>query len=211
MNLSTLFQSKTFRGMLYGIGIAIVLLLVFEAGVFVGYHKADFSFKWGKNYVENFTGMQQGMMGFEPRGMMNPHGVFGTVIKTDASSVVIKGPDGVEKIVLVKDDTSIRRDEAEIKLADIKTGENLVVIGSPDDKGQIEAKLIRVMPEGMPVLPMPGAVPSQSQTPAPNGTQNPVPDGTQTQDAVTAKLQIRDATQPQNQNQQPQPLPKISQ
>jgi len=156
MNLSTLFQSKTFMGILYGIGIAIILLVVFQAGVFMGYKRADFSRKWGENYLENFTGPPRGMMqGIEPRGMMNPHGVFGSVIKMDVSSVVIKGPDGIEKIVLVEDDTSIRRYEEAINLADIKAGENLVVIGSPDDKGQIEAKLIRVMTEDMPPFHMP--------------------------------------------------------
>jgi len=154
MNINTLFQSRTFRGVLIGIGIAIVLLAFFQAGVFVGFRQAEFSFRGSEKYLENFTGPPHGdLRDLGPKGMISPYGVFGSIIKTDSSSLAVKGQDNVEKIVLVNQDTEIRRYDKTIPLSDLKAGENVVIIGAPDDQGQIGAKLIRVMPGELPPLP----------------------------------------------------------
>jgi hypothetical protein len=42
--------------------------------------------------------------------------------------------------------TDIKSGFKNIKLADLKIGDIIVIIGSPNDKGQIEAKIIRVFP-----------------------------------------------------------------
>lgn len=220
MSLSTLFQSRTFRGVLYGIGITIVLLAVFQGGVFVGYRQAEFSYRWGERYLENFTGTQEGK-GLDNRGMMNPHGVFGMVIKVDASSVVVKGPDNVEKIVLVSAGTQILRYEAAIAVTDLKADEKIVVIGSPNDQGQIEAKLIRVMPGDLPPMPEMQEVPqgqqALQQVPGSGQQVVPVQDGVQVQDGVSAQnsVSVQNGVQPSQtdllQNDTQQSLPKIQQ
>jgi hypothetical protein len=147
MNLTSIFQSKTFRGVLYGMGITIVLLIVFQAGAFVGYKKATFSYEWGDNYYKNFAGPDRGFIReFEGRDLMNPHGVVGSILKIEDSTISIKGPDNVEKIIQTTDKTLMRRNQDTIKITDLKIDENIVVIGSPNEAGMIEAKLIRVMP-----------------------------------------------------------------
>lgn len=147
--MKILFQSKTFRGILYGIGIAIVLLIVFQIGVFVGFKKAQFTFAWGDNYYRNFAdaGSRHGLTReFEGRDMMNGHGTSGTILKIEDPNIVIKGVDGVEKIIVTNKDTSIRNMMKVSGLTDLKVNDHIVVIGSPNDAGQIEAKFVRVMP-----------------------------------------------------------------
>ena len=57
----------------------------------------------------------------------------------------------MEKIVLVNDQTVIRRGRDNVKVSDLKVDNNLVVIGDPNEMGQIAAKLIRLMPA--PLMP----------------------------------------------------------
>ncbi len=152
-------QSKKIRVTLIAIGVLIILLVVFQVGMAVGFRKANFSFKWGENYHRNFGGPRSGFLedfvrnDFMGKDFMAGHGVFGQIIKIDISTnseqiatIVIKGSDNAEKIVSVKDDTAINRFREKIKVGDLKIDDQIVVIGEPNDSGQIEAKLIRVMP-----------------------------------------------------------------
>lgn len=158
MDFNKFFQSKLFKGILLGIGVFIVFLLIFKLGMFVGFKKANFSFRWGENYHRNFAGPKGGFFQeFEGRDFIDAHGVFGQIIKIDDSTLVIKGNDDVEKIVLVKDDTTIMSLREKIKVSDLKINDNIVVVGDPNDSGQIEAKLIRItppLPPGGPMMPM---------------------------------------------------------
>ncbi len=128
------FESKTFRVALYAVGGALVAALIFHAGVAVGYRKARFSYRWGENYHR--------MMG---RDLLNAHGTFGKIIKVDASSILVQGRDDAEKTILVKEDTVIRRFRETITFGDLQVDDAVVVVGKPNNVGQIEAKLIRVM------------------------------------------------------------------
>lgn len=151
-----------FKGILIGIGALIIALFVFQAGMMVGFEKAGFSYRWGDNYHKNFAGPRNGFLGdFTGQDFMEANGVFGSIIKTSTSSLVIKGKNEAEKIILLNEDTEIKRFQETIKAGDLKTDENIVVIGSPNEAGQIEAKLIRVMP------PMPLNPTSSDQLPPP--------------------------------------------
>lgn len=132
---------------LFGIGALIVLLLVFKAGMVVGFKKANFSYRWVENYHRNFGGPRGGFLGdFSDRDFTDAHGTSGQIIKIDGNTLVTKGRDDVEKIVLVKDDTVIKRFQDTLKVADLKVNDYIVMIGDPNDAGQIEAKLIRLFP-----------------------------------------------------------------
>ena len=125
----------------------IILLLVFKAGMIVGIKKAEFSFRWSDNYHKNFGGPRQGFFrGFRDRDFIEANGTFGQIIKIDGSMLVIKGKNDVEKVILVNDKTTITRFRETIKLSDLKINDDIVIIGDPNTSGQIEAKLIRVMP-----------------------------------------------------------------
>lgn len=153
-----------FKGILLGIAALVILLLVLGVGMFVGFKKATFSFRWGENYHRNFGGPRGGFLGdfmrrdFTGKDFIGAHGVFGQIIKIDSQELVVKGRDNVEELVLVKDDTVIQRFREAVKLNELKVDDYIVVIGEPNDSGQIEAKFIRVMPlpsPSVPSMPMP--------------------------------------------------------
>jgi len=149
MDIGNFLKQKNSKIIAISIGALILFLLVFKAGVFVGYKKASFSYKWGENYHRNFAGPREGFFGDLKRGFgdkdfIDAHGIFGTIIKIDGNIILIKGKDNVETAVLVSDTTVIRRGRETIKPADLKTDNHIVIIGSPTEQGQIDAKLIRL-------------------------------------------------------------------
>jgi hypothetical protein len=147
MNTNKIFESKLFRVTVLSIAGLIVLIFVFGLGVFVGTKRADFSFRWAEAYHTNFGGPQGGFLGnIMGQEFTDANGVFGQIIKIDNESLTVKGRDNVEKIILTTDKTSILLQRKNIKLSDLKVGYNVVVIGDPNNNGQIQAELIRVMP-----------------------------------------------------------------
>lgn len=147
------FQSKIFTGIVLAAGIIISLAIVFRIGVFVGQERANFSFEWAKEYHRNFGGPSGGFLGQIPgRDFTNGNGLFGQIIKIDFSSdgnqatITIKGSDNIEKIVLAGQDTTIRTQRQNVKLSDLKIDDTVVIIGNPNNSGQIQAELIRIMP-----------------------------------------------------------------
>src|SRR3989338_835616 len=92
-------QSKTFRGILYGFGIVAIALLFFCSGVFFGSRKALFACKWGENYYRNFAGARGFFGSHFERGGMSGHGFFGPLLSIRDSEIVVKGKDGIERIV----------------------------------------------------------------------------------------------------------------
>lgn len=165
MDINKFLQSKKIKIAILGLAGLIIILLAFALGAFVGFKKANFSYKWGENYHRNFAGPRNGFFNdFSGRDFIEPHGAFGQIIKIDLAgqpssetptstagsgeiaAVIIKGNNDTEKIVLIKNDTVIRGPKEIIKLGDLKIDDYIVVIGEPNNSGQIEAKLIRIMP-----------------------------------------------------------------
>lgn len=147
---NNLFKSVDLDLILKIIGILIIILVIFQAGVFVGYKKSEFSKHWGDNYSIIF-GERRGIPGMPFIDDLTPaHGVTGKIIKIDLPSFIVEGTDNIEKSVLIKDDTSIRQSRSNFKASDLKVGDFVIVIGAPDQNGQIEAELIRITP----VLPI---------------------------------------------------------
>ncbi len=148
MDIKKFSESKSvLKIVLIVLGILIVFLFVFKVGESVGIRKASFSCGWAQNYQRNFGGPRGGFMGDfmgRDRELMNSHGMAGSIIKIDGNTLVVKGADNVEKIVLVTDRTMIRRNIETLKISDLKVDDQIVFIGRPDDQGQIQADLIRV-------------------------------------------------------------------
>ena len=155
IDFNKFFRSKSFKIITLIIIGVIVFLLIFNLGMIIGFRKANFSYKWGENYHQNFAGPQGGFFrDFGGRDFIEPHGVFGQIIKIDNATLIIKSPDNVEKTVIAKDDTVIERFRETIKLTDLKIDDQIVVIGEPNTSGQIEAKFIRIMPSPKTEMPM---------------------------------------------------------
>ncbi len=132
-----------------------VIAGAFGAGVMVGYHKARFSYAWGENYNRMFAGprdgFMQGMMrDIDGRDFIDAHGVFGQIIKVEEHSLVLSGRDGLERIVTITPDTAIRLFRDSVPLANIHVNDTVVVVGTPDIDGHIQAQLIRLMPTPTP-------------------------------------------------------------
>ncbi len=160
MNLQNLFQSKKFKWLIGIIGSLIILLLVFQLGMFVGFRKAGFSYRWGDNYHRAFGGPKGGFLDdFQGRDFINGHGTAGTIAKIESSSLIIKDQGSVEKIINIANDTSIKQGMADKKLSDLKVDDRVVVIGSPKNDGSIDAKIVRVFDANSPAPMPPGPLP----------------------------------------------------
>lgn len=145
INIPEFFHSKKFVWALKGIAALVILLVVFQLGIFVGFHKAGFSYRWGENYHRAFGGPRGGFMkDFEGHDFVNGHGTTGVVVKIDKDSFVVKGNDSVEKIITLSQTTALERGKTHISLADLKVDDRVVIIGAPDNNGSIEAKVVRV-------------------------------------------------------------------
>ncbi len=145
MDTAAFFRSVWFTRALYGLGGLIVLLTVFQLGVVVGFHKARFSYRWAENYHRTFGGPRAGLWGdVEDHEFMDSHGLVGTVIKVDGTSVVVKGSDGLEKVISTTPATTLERGRQVVQLSDLKVDDKIVVLGSPQDDGSIAAKFIRI-------------------------------------------------------------------
>ena len=145
-------------GMLVAI---IIFLIAFGLGVSVGYQKAIFSSEWGRNYERNFSGMplpgaMPGAMGGVPQNM---HGAAGTVIDVSSAGMSVKDDDNDEQSIIVASGTVIKKMDATISLSTITVGDRVVVIGTPNSNGQVEAHFVRVFPAPGPG----GAQPSRPQ------------------------------------------------
>jgi len=149
--MQNIFNSKWFGWVLAGIGAVILLLLVFRLGMYVGERRENFNGKWGENYGRFFgepkPGFFPGMPGGGPmEGGMNAFGNGGTVLKVNSNTLAIKGNDGNEKVIALDSSTIIREMNQDIALKDLKPGDMIVVLGEPNNSGQIQAKFIRVFP-----------------------------------------------------------------
>jgi hypothetical protein len=141
------------KWIIVGLLAIVVIVLVFGLGVLVGEKKAKFSYLWAENYHRMFAGPKAGFLGglrmppFPPFDeFIEGHGTFGEIIKIEGNNLVVKGRGNVEKVIIVTEKTVIKSGRKDIKFSDLKIGDMVVIIGSPNEKGQIEAKLIRVFP-----------------------------------------------------------------
>lgn len=149
--IKKIFQNRdVLKWVIIGLVGFVVLILVFGAGMKVGALKARYSYRWAENYQRNFAGPRRGgflgsfRQGFKDRDFINAHGTFGSIIKIDGNTIIVKGKDDVEKTVLVSDKTTITSHRESLKMSDLKVDDQIVIIGTPNEQGQIEAKLIRV-------------------------------------------------------------------
>ncbi len=146
MNYKDIFQSRSWSGIILVLGILLVVLLVFQAGIFVGYRSAMFSNGRASSY-------QVGMG--DPRSILapfihdaddpNPHGTVGEIVSIQMPFLMIKGAQNAEEIVAVSGTTTVRnmRDTASTSM--LRVGDQVIVIGAPDEGGQMHAAFIRII------------------------------------------------------------------
>lgn len=144
-------NSPKHYSVILGLGIVIVALVVFQAGIAVGYHKATFGDRMGKEYYRAFD--KRGADGKRDFKMMKGKermpagfGAAGKVVKIEGSRIVIEEKDNTEKFVEITEQTMIRKFKEEITKDKIAVDDFAVIIGEPNTDGVIIAKLIRLLP-----------------------------------------------------------------
>lgn len=157
MDLKNIHESKTVRDIIIAIGILIVVLGILGVGINIGERKARFAGEYGENYQRNFLGPRAGMMGggYLPGVMPGGHGAIGNILSINLPQIIISGPDNLEKTIIVGTTTSVRLFQENIQSSQLKVGDSVVIIGNPNESGQIEARLIRVMPNPGMMSPLP--------------------------------------------------------
>lgn len=146
------------KWVIVGLAGFVIVVLIFSAGMFVGGAKARFSYRWAESYHKNFAGPKSGFFGDwrmlpPPGDFIESRGTFGEIIKINDSDFVAKGQSDVEKVILITEGTIIQKGRDTIKKEELKVGDRVVVIGSSNENGQIEAKLIRVFDEKETIMP----------------------------------------------------------
>ena len=137
----------------------VAALLIFQLGMYVGFRKANYSFGWGDNYHRTFGGPAGGFMrGFEGSDFVNGHGTAGTIASISDDGIIIKGGDGVEKMVTVSAKTSIIKGRTALKMSDLRIDDTVTVIGQPASDGTVNAEIIRVF-GAVPPPPSPSSPP----------------------------------------------------
>jgi hypothetical protein len=150
MKIEDIHPSKNVRAVIIGIGILIIVLGILKMGISIGERRANFTGQFGDNFERNFVGphgyMMMGNGNFGGGMMVNGNGAVGEIIGLNLPQLVVSGPDNLEKMVLISSSTTIRQFQENITSAELKIGDFVVVLGNPNTNGQVEAKLIRVMP-----------------------------------------------------------------
>ena len=139
-------QSKTSGKWIFGVGALAMAIIIFQAGVFVGYQKASFSLHMGDNFSRTFGERRNG---FLPPPMMDPandHGTSGKILSVTNTGMIIDDRDQIEKTVSFASSTEVKLFRDTVPTSSLKTGDFVVVIGSPNSNGNIQAQLIRIMP-----------------------------------------------------------------
>lgn len=165
MDLNKAVQSKGFKIGSFVLSLLLALVVGFAAGKAVGYRKATFSYRWGESYHKNFAGPRGGFLReFSGQDFMEASGAFGRIAKIDGAMLVVASPDDAEKVVLVNAQTIIKRFRDTVAISDLKVDDDVVVVGEPNSSGQIEAKVIRVMPPRQ-MMRQPGPSPFERALP----------------------------------------------
>ena len=154
--LKNIWASKLFRRLILVLVAVIVTLFVFQAGRFVGFRQASFSYRLGDNYYRAFEGRRGGMMGVPSLfggDLPGGHGAVGKIVKITLPTITISTPDNIEKTVLINSGTIIKQLRQNGTSTDLKVDDMVVVVGQPTSDAQIEAKLIRILPPP-PAMPL---------------------------------------------------------
>lgn len=149
-------QSKTLKNVILGLAALLLVLVFFKLGLLIGARQADFSCRWGDNYRDNFAGPHPAPApDFSGRPFMAASGIFGQIIARNGEALIVRDRDDMEKMIVAGGQVAIKRWRDAVAWSDLQTGEYVVVIGEPNQRGQIVASFIRVAP----VPPVPPAAP----------------------------------------------------
>ena len=71
---------------------------------------------------------------------------FGEITKIIDNSFTIKGREFSEKIIIINNDTVVRK-KSKIAKEELEVGNYVIIVGLPNGTGQIKASLVRILSE----------------------------------------------------------------
>jgi hypothetical protein len=165
-SLHTFVPSGVIRIIIIVLAIIAVVLLVFGTGMLVGYKNGTFICHVSDNYLRIFGDEQKERMnGFVPAPLPGGHGAIGTIVRIQLPSITVADDHNVEKSVVITDDTLIRRMKGTALPTDLVVGDSVVVLGTPGSEGEIDARLIRILPPRPSGLSAPAPLSIPTDTP----------------------------------------------
>jgi hypothetical protein len=145
------YKTRVFKICSLVLAAVLVALMSFAAGAKFGFDRAFFMCNLSHNYERNFIGQRGGSWNeISGRNAIGMHGIVGEVLSVGTSTLTVSDRDNLEKAVLVTASTSIKSMNNNISLADIKVDSKVVIFGRPNDRGEIQASMIRLVPENIP-------------------------------------------------------------
>jgi len=151
INIKDRIKSFSLSKMIISLLILLIILAIFQAGFLVGYRKGVFADNWGKNYTSHGMNTNDPRSYFSPlfpdSDDVNPHGAIGQIVSMNLPTIMIKGPGRAEEVIVINKNTIIRNFKDIASTSDLTIGKPLIVIGQPQENGEISASLIRIMPE----------------------------------------------------------------
>jgi hypothetical protein len=153
------FVDKEFKSVFKGVAVLIIAVIIFFAGMIVGriqyrftYNRisrglmvtANDGFEGGPSSMTPTFYNTPGILG-QGRGMIpNSNGIKGVISSIGNNQIVVQGANGVSENIAISAETVIKNQNQDIKISDLKAGQNIVVIGDPDSQGGITAKFIGI-------------------------------------------------------------------
>lgn len=127
----TFFASQWLRISLTALSGLIAVAVVFGAGFFAG--------RWSASPLGFFGLFTRAPREFTVR---TGHGAIGTIQSIEGQRITIQSRDGKLATILVSSETRFDKNFEKIPFTDLKMNDQIVVIGSPNDSGEIKARLI---------------------------------------------------------------------
>lgn len=148
MNIKDFMQSPNYDRLIKILAALLIALVVFLLGVTAGNYRASFACLWDNNYRVGFDNPRSVFAPFmhDRFGEFDPHGTVGEIASVRLPSIMIKGRDSSEHVVTIDKDTIIRGLYGTASTSDLVAGNQVIIIGRPDDSGRIEASLVRILP-----------------------------------------------------------------
>jgi hypothetical protein len=134
------------RKIILFVGVVSIGLLIFHAGVVVGYHRSSRGHAAGEYGFRPVPGLASVRV---PAGFIaGDHGAVGVVSNMNGSTFTVRMRDGSTQTVSVNGTTIIRTMRGSASTSAIGDGDEIVVVGAPSDTDDaISADLIRIMQE----------------------------------------------------------------
>jgi hypothetical protein len=152
-------DNQKFKHAIKGVLALVIVVIIFFAGMVVGRIQGRFSY----NHISRVSMMNQGELNNNsmmntPRAyntpgilgqgnqetMPNSNGIKGTITSVGNNQIVVKGDNGVSENITITAETIIKNQTQDLKISDLKSGQNVTIIGDPDSQGGISAKFIGI-------------------------------------------------------------------